>query len=181
MSVRRSLMALALLANAITVLSCGDPSAPPQPPPPQASLVASLPKAADKKAKRAVHRAGLTKCDPMPTGQATATIGSQGGVIEVGPHTLAIPPGALHDRVTITAVAPADTVDRIQFQPEGLVFRKPAVLTMSYANCDVRGSMDVQIAYTDDTLVILEYLPSLNRGRTVIGLLEHFSNYAVAW
>lgn len=181
MSVRRSLIALALLASATAVLSCGEPSAPPQLPPPQASMVASLPKAADKRAKKAVHNAGLLKCDPTPTTTATATIGSQGGVIRVGSHTLDIPAGALHDRVTITAVAPADTVDRIQFQPEGLVFRKPAALTMSYANCDVSGSVAVQIAHTDDALVILEYLPSLDRGRKVIGQLEHFSNYAVAW
>jgi hypothetical protein len=140
-----------------------------------------LPKAGSNKAKRAVHNARLVKCDRMPTATATATIGSHGGVIQVGSHTLDIPPGALRDRVTITAVAPADTVNRIQFQPEGLVFRKPAALTMSYANCGVRGSVAVQIAYTDDALVILEYLTSLDRGRKVIGELEHFSNYAVAW
>jgi hypothetical protein len=175
-SARRLLILLPLLA-------CGEPSAPP--PAPDASLVTSLPNNADKRADKTVSNTGnghgLAKCDPMPAATATATIGLLGGVIQVGPHTLDIPAGALRERVTITAIAPSDSVDRIQFQPEGLVFRKPAALTMSYANCDVIGSVAVQIVYTDDALVILEYLPSLDRGKKVVGQLDHFSNYAVAW
>src|SRR5206468_12137398 len=62
----------------------------------------------------------LLTCSPLAADSATQTIGDSGGTIYVGPHTLTIPPGALNDTVTITAVAPADTVNRVQFQPQGL-------------------------------------------------------------
>jgi hypothetical protein len=181
MRARRLLIVLPLLAGAMAVPSCGEPVAPLSAP--HASLVTSLPHNAPRRANKTVGNMGngLAKCDPMPNATASATIGVLGGVIQVGPHTLDIPVGALLSRVTITAIAPSDSVARIQFQPEGLVFRKPAALTMNYANCDVAASAAVQIAYTDDALVILEYVPSQDRGKTVVGQLDHFSNYAVAW
>ncbi len=178
MSVRRSLFSLVLFAGAVSVVSCGEPSAPSQL---QASLVTSLDRTASKRANKTVSNMGLPHCNPLPSATATATIGSSGGVIEVGPHTLDIPAGALHGRVTIAAFAPSDTLARIQFQPEGLVFRKPAALTMSYANCDVSGTVKARIAYTDDALVIIEYLSSVDKGSRVTGELNHFSNYAVAY
>lgn len=181
MSAHRFLILLPLLAGAMVVPSCGEVSAPS----PQTSLVTSLPNNADKRANKTVGNMGnghgLAKCDPMPAATASATIGLLGGVLQVGPHTLDIPLGALLSRVTITALAPSDSVDRIRFQPEGLVFRKPATLTMSYANCHLHASAAVQIAYTDDALVILEYLPSRDKGKAVTSQLDHFSNYAVAW
>ncbi len=172
-----------LLILLLPLLACGEPSAPAAAL--DASLVTSLPNNADKRANKTVGNMGnghgLAKCNPIPSATASATIGLLGGVIQVGPHTLDIPVGALRERVTITAVAPTDSVNRIQFQPEGLEFRKPATLTISYANCDVVGSVAMQIVYTDDALVILEYVPSQDRGKKVVGQLDHFSNYAVAW
>src|SRR2546427_7966120 len=107
-----------------------------------------------------------------------------GGVLSVGPHQLSVPPGALDAPVTITAVAPADTVNRVRFGPEGLTFQEPASLTMSYANCDALTSLaPKQIAYTGDALAILDLLPSVDDlwTRTVTASLEHFSDYAIAW
>jgi hypothetical protein len=166
----------------VAVPSCGEPAAPATL---DASLVTSLPNNARERANETVGNMGnghgLAKCAPMPAATASATIGFLGGTIQVGPHTLDVPVGALLSPVTITATAPSDSVHRIQFEPEGLVFRKPAALTMDYANCDVAASAAAQIAYTDDALVILEYLPSQDRGKKVVGQLDHFSNYAVAW
>jgi len=120
----------------------------------------------------------------MPTATATQTVGSAGGVIKIGPHSLAIPAGALAAPVTITATAPSDNVNRIQFQPQGLVFKRSAALTMSYANCNLLGSLlPKRIAYTSDALNILSYLLSVDNlfAKKITGQLNHFSNYAIAW
>jgi len=112
------------------------------------------------------------------------TIGPLGGVLLIGPHRLSIPSGALDTSVTITAVAPADSVNRVHFTPQGLTFRVPASLTMSYANCDGFATfVPKQIAYTGDGLAILELVPSFDSfwARAVTGLLRHFSDYAIAW
>lgn len=127
---------------------------------------------------------GLLQCTPLPYDSTTRTIGPDGGTIQVGPHVLTIPAGALAAPVTITAVAPSDTVNRVQFRPEGLSFAQPASLSMSYANCSLAGQLlPKRIAYTTDALVILEYLLSFDDLFTqrVTGQLNHFSNYAIAW
>lgn len=127
---------------------------------------------------------GLLSCSPLPYDSTTETIGPDGGVLQVGPHRLFIPAGALTDTVTITAVAPSDTVNRVQLQPEGLQFSRPAWLNMSYANCSLLGQLlPKRVAYTTDALVILEYLLSFDNFFTqrVTGRVNHFSNYAIAW
>ena len=127
---------------------------------------------------------GLLKCSPLPPATSTATIGPWGGSLTVGPHTLVVPPGALSQNVTITAALSADTINAITFQPEGLQFAKPAYLTMSYANCNLLGSLlPKHIAYTNDNYVILELLASIDNlfTRKVTGQVHHFSHYAMAW
>jgi hypothetical protein len=91
------------------------------------------------------------------------------------------PRGALRDPVTISAVAPADTLALIQFQPEGLVFHKPVLLTMDFSACRARGGREHRIAYLDDARHVISYLRSVEHGSQVTGVLEHFSDYAVAW
>lgn len=127
---------------------------------------------------------GLLQCTPLPYDSTTQTIGPEGGAIQAGPQVLRIPPGALADSVTITMVAPSDTVNRVRFQPEGLTFAYPARLTMSYANCPLLGQLlPKRIAYTTDDLVVLEYLLSIDNlwAQQVTGQVNHFSNYAIAW
>jgi hypothetical protein len=179
MAVRRPLLPLALLAGTVAILSCGEPSSPL--PAGQASLDASPSPDASDQARKAVHDARLARCRPMPEARGTGTIGKEGGVIQVGPHTLTIPPGALRRTVTITGTAPSDTVGRIQFQPEGLRFKKTVALAMSYENCEVYEHKQLQMVYTDDSLVILEHVQSKVRGSSVVGEIEHFSNYALSW
>ena len=158
----------ALLVGAIVaVSSCGDPT--PTGPAPVPSLATSS------------GQSGFLLCKPLAAASATQTIGPEGGAIKVGPHNLLIPPGALVTSVAITAIAPTDTVRRVNFQPEGLVFQVPAVLTMSYASCQTGQS--VRIGYTTDALQILEYEPStvFNPTKTVVAPIGHFSNYALSW
>src|SRR3712207_3773483 len=76
------------------------------------------------------------RCSTPSFGSVTQAVGPAGGVVRIGPHSLAVPAGALDRAVEITAsTRQADHV-RVDFQPEGLRFRYPAVLTLSYAHCD---------------------------------------------
>jgi hypothetical protein len=127
---------------------------------------------------------GLLTCEPLPYDSVTQTIGPEGGSLSVAGHTLWVPAGAFDTAVTITAIAPSDTIRHIRFEPEGLQFQQAAWLRMSYAGCSLLGSLaPKRIAYTDDLFAILEYLPSFDDliGQTVTGQLRHFSEYAIAW
>jgi hypothetical protein len=126
----------------------------------------------------------LVTCTPMPYDSVTQTVGPEGGTIFVGAYRLDIPDSALDSAVTITAVAPSDTVNAVRFQPEGLHFNQKASLTMSYANCGIVSWLVPQhIAYTTDDLQIIDFLPSVPNllSQTVTGSIRHFSEYALAW
>jgi len=158
-------------AVALVAVSCADPTTPA----PQLSgdLFGDLKQVT-----------GLLQCTPLPYDSVTQTIGPDGGTIQVGPHTFTVPAGALDTAVAITAVTPSDTVNQIQFQPEGLVFNGYTTVVMSYANCNLLGSfLPKRIAYTSSDGVILDYLPSLDNffSQTVRGKVQHFSEYAIAW
>ncbi len=125
----------------------------------------------------------LLSCSPLPYDSVTDTIGPAGGTMQIGPHTLAVPAGALAAPTAITAVAPSDTISLVEFQPQGLQFQVAASLTMSYANCNLLGQLlPKQIAYVNDSLQILDLLGSVDLLQgTVTARLQHFSGYAVAW
>ena len=166
-------LVLPLAVTLLATLSCtaDTPTAPVAPP--EQSLLGGL-----------LSATGLLSCTPMPTASATATIGPEGGTMVIGPHRFVVPAGALGSPVTITAVAPSGRVNRVAFQPEGLVFERSASLTMSYANCNLLGKLlPKRIAYIDDNLNILSYLLSLDNlfAKQVTGQVNHFSTYAVAW
>jgi len=129
---------------------------------------------------------GLMTCRPMAYDSTAKVIGPEGGSITAGPHTLIIPRGALSQSVTIRMAAPRDSVNSVRFYPEGLQFYsgRPAVLTMSYANCSLLTVLArKKIVYTNENLRILNILLSLDNvlGRTVTAPVEHFSRYAVAY
>ena len=153
----------------LALLSCAERA----PTGPEASLIAPL-----------LGPTGLLRCSPQAAVSVTQTIGPAGGTLVIGAHQLSVPAGALLEPTTITAVAPSDTVNAVRFQPEGLVFLSPPTLTMSYANCDVGGSLaPKEIVYTNDELDVVEYLASSDDifAQRVTTLLQHFSTYAVAW
>jgi len=170
----RRLIAPVLLL--VVALACSDraPTSVPVAPAPDASLIGGLP-----------APTGLLKCSDLPYASATGTIGPLGGVLRAGPHSLAIPPGALTAPTTITMTAPTGLgANAVKFEPEGLQFNTPAALTMSYANCSLLGKLlPKRIAYTDDNLNILSYLLSLDNlfSKRVTGKVNHFSDYMIAW
>jgi len=137
----------------------------------------------------------LVSCRPLPYDSVTRTIGPEGGELEVGRNWLVIPQGALRDPVSITAVAPSDTVAMVRFRPEGLRFLSTALLVLTYDNCRIPRPATPRIAVVTDSYRVIEFLTSeaaspsdhrLPKGhqeghRRVVGELHHFSNYAVAW
>jgi hypothetical protein len=167
------------LVIALVVAGCTDRalvSAPEAAPPaaPQASLIGDL-----------LGVTGLLQCSNLTYATATQTIGSKGGTLRVGPHTLTVPVGALSSPVAITgALVTGRGVNAVRFQPEGLKFERSASLTMSYANCNLLGRvLPKRVAYVGDALNILSYLLSFDNllGTKVTGRVDHFSNYAVSW
>jgi hypothetical protein len=142
-------------------------------PTPSQSLVGSL---------TSTVNALLLQCNPLPYSRTSATIGSAGGVLTVGPHVLMIPRDALSQRVTITAEVVSGNVNSVRFSPEGLTFRKNVSLVMSYRNCYGLGMLlPKKVAYTNELLSILELIQSVDVAgeMKVTGQLKHFS--ATQW
>ena len=141
---------------------------------PQASLIGDL-----------LGGTGLLQCSNLSYATATQTIGSEGGTMRLGPHTLMVPAGALSSPVAITAaLVTGSGVNAVHFQPEGLKFARSASLTMGYANSNLLGRLlPKRIAYVSDGLSIISYLLSLDNlfAKQVTGRVDHFSNYAVSW
>ncbi len=115
-------------------------------------------------------------------------------MLEVRRNWLVVPRGALKEPVSITAVAPSDTLALVRFQPEGLRFLTTAYLVVAYDNCRVKRTVTPRIAHVTDALDVIEFLPAVaaspddprfkkmrNGHQQIVGQLEHFSNYAVAW
>lgn len=180
---RLTFSALALSATLILVSCDSMPVAPePAAPPPTATVQSDL--LGGLGGLLGTVESLLLECRPMSSVSVSRVIGPLGGVINVGPHSLIIPPGALSRNVTITAYAPSSSNNRVKFGPHGLQFAKSAYLTMSYSNCYGLGSLlPKAIVYTDGTSKILEQLLSLDNifTKKVTGRLNHFSDYAVAW
>jgi hypothetical protein len=117
------------------------------------------------------------------THSASADIGVLGGRIAFGGNTLIVPPGAVLRKTTITATAPGDGHLSAVFQPEGLHFLLPPVLTLNYQQCATAPANTAKIVYLQSLLGgLLEILPTtLNLDRHSISApIWHFSVYAVA-
>jgi hypothetical protein len=126
----------------------------------------------------------LLSCSPLPYSSTSATIGSGGGTLVMGPHRLVIPAGALAADTRITGEVVSDNVNSVRFSPEGLQFQKNATLTLSYRNCPGAGLLPVKrVAFTTESLGILELVQSLDQpgDSQVSGALKHFSRYAVSY
>jgi hypothetical protein len=174
------------LAFALTAgLSCttSDPTAPLAPTAEQQSpsfgLIGDL---TGTLVETVVSVTDMLVCSSQPYAITTQTIGPNGGVLRVGTHSLAIPKGALSEKVTITAEQITGFTNSVRFSPEGLRFQQPAALTMNYENCAL-VLLQKKIVFTSEKLKILEVLNSLDlfRSKTVTAPIDHFSRYAVAY
>ena len=179
-----SLVAIALAA--VMVTSCADdvlPTAPPPPPPPVAPnpLLGGLIGGVLGIVTNLLDL-GFTECPTERTQSGSALIGSAGGTVRVGPHRLQVPRGALNKTVRISGVAPKGDYAQIKFEPEGLRFKRPTTLVMSYDGCRVEDLPDLSIVYVNQNLEIIEVLPTTtdSRNETATTNLDHFSRYMLA-
>jgi hypothetical protein len=133
--------------------------------------------------KRESGVAGLLRCEPRPFEGDAAIIGPTGGSLHIGDHELVIPRGALTEEKLIVGEAPTSSLVDVEFLPEGLVFQRPAQLTLSYHDCDVPTGIDLRVAYLGLGNRILEWPDSkdLRTLAEVTSDINHFSRYAVAW
>lgn len=177
-----SKMTFAFMA-AVALVGCHELEAPtaPEAPAMQPGLLGDLGSTLGGVTQRLT--ATLLLCSPLPAQRVQQTVGASGGVINIGPHRLEIPAGALSRPTTITAEIPSERINSIRFSPEGLRFRSQARLTMSYANCTLAILLPKKIVYTSESLTLLEILRSidLSSQKKVSAPLDHFSRYAVAW
>jgi len=184
---RRSLIPLALLAALAATSSCTDPS----------PLGVPAFRRGGRGQEGSTKGTGLLACS-QTYDSVTQVVGPAGGFIVVGSHILWVDTMALADTVRITAVASADTVRSVRFQPDGLQFRTngagwSAVLFTSFKDCRVPTADALRIAQITDSLQVIRYLDpasiwikvrrnAWSQGNQYIaGVLNHFSQYAVAW
>jgi hypothetical protein len=110
------------------------------------------------------------------------TVGIWGGQIQVGPHSLNVPPFAVFQPTNITAqTVPGDTIG-VVFGPQGQKFLLPPTLTLDYSHCQNKPTGALSIDLLDNLLqTILDLLPSLDNGNgKVTAQIWHFSVYAMA-
>ena len=186
--VRRWLLVLALLAGASAAASSCSDSSP--------VGVTTPPMLAAQK----VGGGRLLSCPVAAYDSVTQVIGPAGGILVAGSHVLVVDSLALSSPVSITAVAPSQSVNLVRFRPEGLKFKPGvhgigALVATNLDYCNVHPNQVLQIVHVDDALSILGYLqaPTSTDSAVVVkyktylgslwvgGLLQHFSNYAVAW
>jgi hypothetical protein len=128
-------------------------------------------------------RGALVACTKRATFSDSGEFGPNGGTLWVGPNRLIIPPGALTERVTISGTIVGDTVAFIEFQPEGLHFKKPAGLILDASDCSMPGDGWADVVYVNERGEIDERIEATysNAWHTVAAPIEHFSGYAIAF
>ena len=137
--------------------------------------------------KKAVKRTGVKgdvlRCEPQPREVETRTVGPKGGTINVGPHRLVIPAGALMRDVEITGTAPSNPAVNVEFEPHGLRFQKPVEMVIDYKQCIVPDSTELGVTYMLSGWRATEKMPSsdVRRDRKITALTDHFSGFAVTW
>jgi hypothetical protein len=125
----------------------------------------------------------LARCWDRVPASYSAKFGPSGGVLEFGDSRLIIPGGALKDTVTITATVMDATTSRVELQPHGLQFAKPAGLQLGTQNCILSNEGYPAIVYLSPTGEVLETIPAVYdpHWHTVASPINHFSGYAMGF
>lgn len=124
-----------------------------------------------------------TSCATHTTYSNAGVFGPAGGTLLFGTSRLIIPGGALRDAVTITATVPNGDNTRVEFQPHGLQFAKPAGLLLDTSGCSVDPSAVPNVVYLSESGEILEVLAATYdpHWHTFAAPINHFSGYAIAF
>ena len=146
-----------------------------------------------KEYKKAVKKGTITaeflRCEPLKPKTERKVVGPKGGELQIGPHLLVIPQGALSQEVAISGRTGGGPAVDVQFEPHGLQFAEPVTLTLSYKHCILPSDPTLEVGYygtvgSGDGLGsrrVLELPPSLQDkdGDQVSALTDHFSGYAL--
>lgn len=174
---RRSMVAVALASFAVT--ACGTDSTR------TSSVTAPQPGVASREATpvRGNGRAAANTCATHVTSADSEVFGPSGGTLTFGSSRLIIPAGALRDTVTITATIPDGDANRVEFQPHGLEFAKPAGLQLGTAGCAVDEQLVPNVVYLSETGEVLETIEAVYdpHWQTIAASIWHFSGYAIAF
>jgi hypothetical protein len=182
----RTFLRTVVAAGAVAgVLACAD--APTAPVSPLQSSASSAAQWRDYSGHGSPYSstAALVQCERHPAYSWSGEIGPRGGSIRLGNSLVIVPSGALSQTVRITATIPEgeNLMIRFDFEPSGLVFRKPAGLIFDASGCNISEWYAPDIVHINDAGEILEYLPSYysNYWHVVAAPIWHFSGFAVAW
>ncbi len=125
----------------------------------------------------------LANCQNRVPAAYSAVFGPSGGTLEFGDSRLIIPGGALHDTVTITATVMDATTSRVELQPHGLQFAKPAGLQLGTQDCILSNEQYPSIVYLSPSGEVLETIQAVYdpHWHTVASPINHFSGYAMGF
>jgi hypothetical protein len=132
------------------------------------------------------HRTGAAQagkfvplnCVPRQIATGSAVIGPSGGILQIGPHRLIVPAGALTERVLISGTVPEGRPFQIDLQPHGLQFRKAAGLILDASSC-----IDVPtIVYIVDQITVGPPIQAFysNWWKAIACPIWHFSGYMIS-
>jgi len=117
-------------------------------------------------------------CNVPARDSVSKVIGASGGILDVGPTRLIIPPGALTKDTLVTGVVPAGNTVTVQFSPQGLHFKKPAGLIIDATNCsNVPNVLWINEVGGENELIVAIYS---NWWHLIAAPLDHFSLYTLA-
>ncbi len=173
-----SIFALTLACGAVS--ACGADSARDALTAPRLSASARTENASEF---RRNAKAAAATCATHLKSTDAGVFGPAGGTLTFGSSRLIIPAGALRDTVTITATIPEGDGSRVELQPHGLEFAKPAGLQLGTAGCSMNGLVAPNVVYLSETGEVLETIPAVYdpHWQTIAASIWHFSGYAIAF
>jgi hypothetical protein len=123
------------------------------------------------------------RCTDRQATSSSGVFGPAGGTLIFGESRLIIPGGALTDTVTISATIVDPTTSRVEFQPHGLQFAKPAGLLLSTDGCVLSPDEAPSVVYLNEDGFVLETIDAVYdpHWKTFAAPIHHFSGYAIAF
>lgn len=172
------------LALAVAIAACAAPDTSRgalSPTGPTANVDASQKSAASSSNNGENYK--IASCIGRQVATYKGVFGPHGGTLMFGGSMLIIPGGALHDTVTISATIMDTTTSRVELQPHGLQFAKPAGLSLGTTNCTLSNPSAPAIVYLSPTGQILDTIDAVYdpHWHTVASPIDHFSGYAMGF
>jgi hypothetical protein len=133
---------------------------------------------------RVFEASALLRCDPLQYAGDAKIVGPDGGDIDVGPHKVRVPRGALPWDAVITVESPTSLEVAVELSPKGVGFAEKLVLEIDYKHCTVSDTLPpLRGVWVSDSGAALEFPPSADdrQNRRLSVELDHFSKYAVAY